>query len=316
VPRLLIVKTSSLGDVVHALPAVTDLHRARPEFRIDWLVEEPFADIPALHPAVASVIPCALRRWRRTPLARGVRREVADLRSALSAADHDVVLDLQGLAKSAWLARMPAGRKHGYDWRSIREPLASLFYDVRHRVPRDLHAVARNRLLAAAAFGYEVEGPPDYGLELSAGERRQRLVVCFHATSRDDKLWPEERWRLLIAAFAQRGLAVLLPWSAPEERERSLRLARGYPTAEVPERMSIAALARRCSAALGVVGVDTGLTHLAAAVGVPVIALYCATDPGLTGVVAGRAPARNLGSAHVSPAVEDVLACVREIFPE
>src|SRR5438045_1995021 len=189
--RVLIVKTSSLGDVVHALPAITDLRCVYLGCTIDWLVEETFADIPRLHPGVDHVITCALRRWRAHPLASATWREVRALRRDLRRARYDAVIDMQGLFKSASLARMARGPHHGYDASSIREPLASLAYRFRHRASWHRQAVEPHRLLAASACGYGVEGAADYGLALRGdAAAAARTAICFHGTSRDDKLWP------------------------------------------------------------------------------------------------------------------------------
>lgn len=315
--RVLIIKTSSLGDVVHALPAITDIRRARPELAIDWLVEETFAEIPALHPGVAGVIPCALRRWRKTFFAGNTRREVLALRRALRTTHYEAVLDLQGLIKSAWLARMVPGVRHGYTFASAREPLASFAYTVRHRVKRhvELNAVERNRRLAAAAFGYTLAGAVDYGLALPcAAIAAPRTLLCFHSTSRDDKLWPETSWRAVLTHYAALGVRVVLPWGSAEERARSLRLQADVAGVEVPEKQSLATLAHWCAQACGVIGVDTGLTHLAAAAGTPVVAIYTASAPLATGVIAAAAPACNVGAPHTTPTVAEVLAAAREVI--
>jgi heptosyltransferase I len=313
--RTLIVKTSSLGDVVHALPALTDIKRHCPEVSVDWLVEEAFADIPRLHPAVERVARCALRRWRHNFFSAATWREIRALRFDLRQKDYDVVLDLQGLLKSAWLARLAHGTRHGYDAASIREPLASCLYSVRHTVSQRVHAITRNRLLAAAAFGYELSGEVDYGLtHASFAVSTAPTLLCFHGTSRADKLWPEAHWQAVLAHFAARGVRVLLPWGSVEEGRRSDRLAEGLNGVEVLPPQGLTALARWCAGAIGVIGVDTGLTHLAAAAGAPVIALYCASDPALTGVVGGRAPARNLGGVGKPPDAETVLTVAAEIF--
>lgn len=315
--RALIVKTSSLGDVVHALPALTDIKRYCPEISVDWLVEETFAGIPRLHPAVGRIVTCALRRWRHNFLRAATWREICDLRTDLRRTNYDVVLDLQGLLKSACLARAAHGTRHGYDAASIREPLASRLYSVRHSVSWHLHAIARNRLLAAAAFGYEFGSAVDYGLPCtSLPVSATPTLLCFHGTSRTDKLWPEAHWRFVIAHFAARGVRVFLPWGSIEEAQRSGRLAEGQEGVAVLGPQDLATLARRCAHAIGVIGVDTGLTHLAAAVGAPVIALFSGSEPDLTGVVGGRSPARNLGELGKPPAPETVLAAAAEIFKQ
>ena len=319
--RLLIVKTSSLGDVVHALPAVTEIAAACPAWDIDWVCEEAFAGIPRMHPGVARVIPCAIRRWRHAWWSVQTRREVAGFRDDLRAHSYDVIVDLQGLLKSAWITRQAHGRHHGYDWKSAREPLATLAYDTRHRVAWGQHAIARNRQLAAAALGYRTGGAPHYGIEVKAvapgGEAP--FVVALHATSRADKLWPEAEWIRLLAPLAARGLSIVLPWGTPGERERSERLATTTSGAVVPDRMSPEALAGLFAGARLVVGVDTGLLHLAVAAGAPALALFGPTDPALTGVLGQRAPAVDLGGngtfpdfAQVDERVERLLAGVDE----
>jgi len=304
---ILVVKTSSLGDIVHALPAITDLSRARPELTLDWLVEEAFSEIPRLHPAVRHAVPCAIRRWRRRLLAPETRREITALRRAVREAGYGAVLDLQGLLKSAWLSSLAKVPVHGYDRPSAREPLAGLAYAHRHAVPRGLHAVERNRRLAAAAFGYALQGAPDYGLEVKASPGKQPYVVCLHATSRADKCWPEQHWSTLVKSLGREGLRCLLPWGSNAERKRAEAIASSSPQAQVLPALSLTELARLLAGARATIGVDTGLVHLAAAVGCPVLALYLASDPGLTGACAGRAPAVNLGGPRVTPKVSEVL---------
>ncbi|MEO8132873.1 MAG: lipopolysaccharide heptosyltransferase I [Betaproteobacteria bacterium] len=311
-PRLLIIKTSSLGDVVHALPVVTDALAFNREWQIDWVCEEAFADIPALHPGVQRVIPCAVRRWRRTWWTGRGRREIDEFRHRLAEVGYDAVIDLQGLLKSAWITRQARGLRHGYAWGSAREPLATLAYQRRHAVPWGQHAIARNRQLAAAAFGYPVIGEPRYGVQSidPAAVAASPYIVALHATSRDDKLWPEAHWRTLFAAASERKLRIFLPWGSAIERQRSERLAAGIPNAEVPERMTPRALFQFFAQAEFVVGVDTGLAHLAAASGAPTIVLFGASDPALTGVIGAGAPAINLGGRGRFPTVDDVTGAI------
>ncbi|TAK43811.1 MAG: lipopolysaccharide heptosyltransferase I [Betaproteobacteria bacterium] len=315
-PRILFVKTSSLGDVVHNGPAVSDVARCVPQAAIDWLVEEPFAEIAALHAAVRRVIPVAVRRWRAALWDPAVWSEMRALRRRLRGETYDAVIDTQGLVKSALLCALAAGRKHGMDRASLREPLAARFYDMRHAVVRGQHAVERNRQLAAAALGYAVPGDCDYGLRIeppAASEARSDCVVLLTMSSRDDKRWADERWIELGRALAARGLRSLLPWGSEVERARCARLAVAIPGAEVPERMSLGKLARLLRAVRGVAGVDTGLTHLAVAAGAAVVGIYCATDPALTGLY-GSSRARNLGTAGAPPLAPQVLGCLEELM--
>jgi lipopolysaccharide heptosyltransferase I len=307
-PRILLVKTSSLGDVVHNCPAVTDIARCVPGAVVDWVVEESFAGIAALHPQVRRVIPLAIRRWRGAPLAAATWSEIGAFRASLRGERYDAIIDSQGLLKSALVAKQALGKRHGFDRDSAREPIAARFYDERHAVPASLHAVERNRLLAAAALGYRVEGPCDYGLRLSHGPgpaaRRHALLLTM--TSREDKLWPEEHWRALGRALEGRGLHCLLPWGTEEERFRCARIATAIPGAVVPPRKTLAQIADLACAAHCVVGVDTGLAHLAAALGVPVAGLYCSSDPALTGL-RGSGRLWNLGGVGQPPTVDSVL---------
>ncbi len=312
--RILLIKTSSLGDVVHNLPVVTDLRSRFPAATIDWVVEEAFADIPRLHPGVAEVIPVAVRRWRRSLLAPSVWREVGALRRRLGASSYDFAIDTQGLLKSALITRMVPTRRCGYAADSAREPLASRFYDTRFEIPKALHAVERNRRLAAQAAGYETTGAPDYGIAVPPapalcvpGGTPGPTAVLLTATSRDDKLWPEENWVALGQELEARGLHCLLPAGNDAERERATRLVGRIPRARLLPPSGLAELASHLAAARIVVGVDTGLVHLAAALGRPTLALFSASDPALTGVLA-RTPAINLGSQGQPPSVAEVMA--------
>ena len=308
--RILLVKTSSLGDVVHNLPIINDLRRHCPDVQIDWLVEEGFAAIPALHPGVSDVIPLAIRRWRKHLLNGATWRQIGDLRRRLRANNYDAVLDTQGLLKSAVFARGAAATRHGYDRNSAREPLAACAYTHTHTVSKALHAVERNRQLAAAAFAYPLSGPCDYGIQaapLLAPWLPTDLpyAVLLTATSRDDKLWPEAHWLALGRQLAEKGLRCILPGGSATERARAERIAAAIGGVAAPA-LDITTLAQLIAGAHLVVGVDTGLTHLGAALGKPTLAIFCATDPGLTGVYAAQ-PVVNLGGVDQPPTPTQVM---------
>ena len=309
--RILLVKTSSLGDVIHNLPVVSDLRRSLPLAQIDWCVEEAFADLPRLHPAVAEVIPVALRRWRKNLGKLATWREARDFRRRIRATAYDHVLDTQGLLKSALIARQAHGRRCGYAAEAAREALAARFYDATFVIPRNAHAVQRNRWLAAAAFDYPVDLPLDYGIAAPTSDRNwlsgERLVVLLTATSRDDKLWDERHWCAVARALRELGLRPVLPAGSALERQRAERIAAAVAGAVVAPPLSLPQLAALLARAALAIGVDTGLAHLAAALRVPVIALYIATDPALTGVY-GSGFIRNLGGAGAPPSVSEVLA--------
>ena len=311
----LLVKTSSLGDVIHNLPVATDLRRRFPGLAIDWVVEESFAAIPRLHPAVRRVIPVALRRWRREPFAAATWREWREFRASLDQHHFDLVLDTQGLIKSGLIAWLARGKRCGYAAEAAREPLAARFYNRSFAIPRNLHAVERNRWLAAAAFDYpppEAQSLPlDYGIRVAALQAPwlppAPYAVLLTATSRDDKLWAESAWIELAAALDDRGIACALPAGSAVERERAARLAGAMRRAVAAPTLDIPTLAALIAGATLVVGVDTGLTHLGAALGRPVVAIFAGSEPGLTGVLAAT-PAVNLGGKGRPPAAQEVIA--------
>ena len=310
--RALIIRPSSLGDIVHAVPVVHDIRRHCPDIAVDWVAEEAFAALVAMQRDVDRVIPVALRRWRHSILERSTWREAAAFRRALTRDRYDVVLDLQEQVKGALLAWLARGPVHGPDRNSIREPVASFTYRHRYTIDPGQHLIDRCRQLAGAAFGYVPEGAPHFGLVppplLAAPETPYAVFV--HATSRSDKLWPEPHWRTLIAHFTQAGLAVLLPWGTSEEAERSARLAEGLPGSAVCPRRELPDLAALLAGAEVVCGVDTGLVHLAAALGAPTVALFVATDPRLAGVARAGPRCRDLGGAGIVPAPAEVIAAV------
>ena len=310
---ILFIKTSSLGDVIHHMPALTEARQRRPDTRFAWLVEEAFAPLVRLHPAVDEVIAAAWRRWRWSLLSPATLREIAGSLRAIHARRYDDIVDSQGLLRSAIAGRFARGRRHGYDIRSIREPLAAAFYDMRHRVSRDRHAVERNRILTGLALGYEPEGAPDFGLDrarlVSPGER---YAVLLHATARPEKEWPEANWIALGNALGREGLELVLPWGTPSERARAERISAALPSARVGERQPLDAVARLIAGAQFIVGVDTGLLHLAAALGVPLVAIFAGSKPSLTGPV-GSGPLKVLGTNGAPPSVEDVRESVEAL---
>jgi heptosyltransferase-1 len=317
-PKILLVKTSSMGDIIHSLPVVSDIRDHYPNAEIDWVVEESFAGIPALHSGVNTILPVAIRRWRKNPLSPAVFGEIGALYQQLRGKVYDVVLDTQGLIKSAVIARLARGTRCGYDWHSAREPLAALFYDETVRVERTLHAVERNRILGGRAFGYIPDGPVNYGIAAPSPELpwlpASSFAVLLHATSRDDKLWPEPGWIALGSHLAGKGIACVLPWGNSAEQQRSQQLAAQIPNAVVAPALTLGQAAALLSKAVAAVGVDTGLIHLAAALSVPVVALYCASEPGLTGVYTSS-PAVNLGGAGNPPDPASVISALEGLAP-
>ena len=311
-PDVLFIKTSSLGDVIHHMPAVIDARKARPETAFAWLVEEAFAPLVRLHPAVDHVIPVAWRRWRKSLYAPPTLRQIAASLRAIRNQHFDDIVDTQGLLRSALIARTARGRRHGYDSSSIREPLASAFYDERYSVSRELHAVERNRILSGLALGYSPRGTPDFGFDrarFSGAVSRYGLLL--HATARPEKLWPEAHWTALGKSLA-RNIELRLPWGTDLERVRSERIAAAVPGARVEERRPLDRIVTLIAGAQFVVGVDTGLLHLAAALGVPLVAIFTGSEPGLTGPV-GSGPIAILGTDREPPAVDAVIDAVEKV---
>lgn len=285
--KLLLVKTSSLGDVLHALPALTEAKTHIPALECHWVVEEAYAAIPAWHPAVTRVIPVALRRWRRAPLAALRSGQVPDFVRQLRAQRYDCVLDAQGLLKTAPITLLARGPRVGFDRRSAREGLASFVYDRALPVDRRQHAVERLRALFGGALGYRPGATaPGYGIDrtrLPVSVPHGDYLVFLHGSTWPSKLWPQVHWRALIERAGQAGLRVFLPWGDAVERARAEQLAAGLVHVRVLAPLGLAELAATLAGARAVVGVDSGPTHLATALGVSTLALYGATDPELTG---------------------------------
>lgn len=309
--EILFIKTSSLGDVVHHMPAVTDARRHHPAARIGWVVEESYAPLARLHPGVDEVVPVAVRRWRRSLFSRDTWREVDRTLGQLRERAYDAVVDTQGLTRTAIIAALAHGTRHGYDAASIREPLASRFYDVRHSVSRSLHAIDRNRLLTGLALGYEAKGAIDYGLRPPAVPSGGHAVLL-HGSARPEKEWPLEAWLRVGGAIRRSGLGIVLPWGSEPERLRSEALAARLPGAEVPGRKPLDEVARMLAGASLVVGLDTGLLHVAAALEVPLVGIFVASDPALT-APRGAGPIAAVGCKGAAPSAEEVLAAVATV---
>jgi len=313
--RVLLVKTSSLGDVIHNLPVVSDIHRQFPQAKIDWLVEENYSFISRMHPQVTEVIPVALRRWRKKLFSPKTWHEIGVLRKQLRSVKYDAVIDTQGLVKSALLTKWIDAPSYGQDRQSAREPLAARFYSHTFPISQQLHAVERNRMLAALALGYAIPtDAADYGIDLKKLPRPEFIpegeyVFVLHGTARANKRWPEANWQEFIARMLERGLKIVVAWGSDEERAVSRSFAVENEAIIVPPtRLDVMESAQVIVNAKAVIGVDTGFSHLAAALGVPVVGIYTDTDPVLSGVYgSGKAGAINVGSIHQVPGVDDVM---------
>jgi heptosyltransferase-1 len=315
--RILLVRLSSLGDILHTFPAATDLRRAMPDAALDWVVEEACAPLVRMHRGVSRAIRFALRRWRRELLNRNAWREFAAFRATLREHAYDAIIDAQGLVKSAIVAGLARGPVHGYGPVTVRERLAAWFYDVVHEVPREEHAVDRYRALVARVLDYRLQGPIDYGIVAPPAPvfaPNEPYCVLLHSTARAEKLWSEEAWVEVGRGLESRHLVCVLPWGSEEERLRAGRLAASLGRAVVPPQMSLEEAAGLVGDAVAVVGLDTGLMHLAAALGVPAVGIYCNSDPSRTGPLgAGRIAVR--GGVGRAPSPDEVFAALGEVAP-
>ncbi|PBC03597.1 lipopolysaccharide heptosyltransferase I [Mesorhizobium sp. WSM3860] len=285
--RVLIVKTSSMGDVIHTFPAVEDALRNRSDISFDWCVEEAFAAIVALHPAIGTIHKVAIRRWRKKPFDGGTWREMAGLRRALRSGRYDLVIDAQGLLKSAVVAKQAGAPIAGFDRSSAREPSAALFYDRKYAVPRDLHAIERTRRLFGLALGYRADlatlnsgiVPPAGGLSGIEG----KTAFLLHGTSREDKKWPVEDWVGTAGRLVAKQFTPIVTWSNEAEKRVAEAIAGAVPETVLVPKSPLADVAAILGRSTLIIGADTGLTHLASAFGLPTVAIFLATEPGLTG---------------------------------
>jgi heptosyltransferase-1 len=305
VPRVLIVKLSSLGDVVHAMAAVQDIRRAYPTAQIDWVVERAFAPLVARCEGVQRVIPCELRRWRKNYFSAQNRKEWSAFKADLQAEAYDAVIDLQGLTKSAllsWLAQTKVGGlRYGManqtEGSSFEAP-ARWLADVAIRLEPHVHAVARSRILCAEALGYTFEGEPRFGLHAGAlavqqpqarpGHKllanpgvaanpfapRKPVVALVHGTSRQDKEWPLASWIALGQRLNHSGFCVALAHGSDAEKAVSEKIAAELADAWVWPSMDLDALTDTMAQCAGVIGVDSGLSHIAVALGLPHVQIY------------------------------------------
>ncbi|HFD11385.1 MAG TPA: lipopolysaccharide heptosyltransferase I [Crenotrichaceae bacterium] len=285
--RVLVVKTSSMGDVIHALPALTDAAKQLPDVTFDWVVEEAFAEIPEWHRAVQTVIPVAIRRWRKNVLSRRHWQELKQFFGDMRSNEYDYVIDVQGLVKSALITRLAHGDRCGLNYSSCREPLSALAYQRRYEITKNLHAIQRIRQLFGLSLNYSVpDADLDYGLKLfqwNGGNSTERSIVFVHSASRAEKLWPIQYWIDLAVKVGNEGYNIKLLWGNEVEQQRAQLIADKVDYCRVMPMMNLSAIAQLFQRSTVVVGVDTGLAHLAAAIGVPAVTLYLSTEPELIG---------------------------------
>jgi heptosyltransferase-1 len=314
VKRILLIRMSSLGDVIHTFPAVTDLRRALPDAALDWVVEESYVPLARMHPGVTRILPIALRRWRRRLARAQSWREAAAFRRGLRERSYDAILDTQGLLKSALTASLAHGPVHGFGRGTAREALATCFYDVKYEFAASDHKVERYRSVAARALGY-VPGALDYGISPPPrpnGAPLSPYCVLLHSTARAAKLWRDADWIEVGRHLAARGLDCVLPWGEEDERLRAERLAAAIPRAQAPARMPLAEACGLIGHAQLVIGVDTGLMHLAAALRVPVLGIFCDSEP-LDAHPLGTGRIAFRGGVGKPPSAAEAIAALAEL---
>lgn len=286
--QILIVKTSSMGDILHTLPALTDAMHVLRNIQFDWVVEENFTQIPTWHPVVRRVIPVAIRRWRNNWFGIASRQERDVFKRLVQVQNYDAVIDAQGLIKSAALVtRLAYGEKHGMNYKSAREPYASWFYNYRHEVDNEQHAIERIRQLFAASLGYVIPSQTgDYAITSHFSTKQDNMMpylIFLHATTHPKKHWLESHWRTMIDLAGNAGYQIKLPWWTERERQSAERMAKGFNHAVILPRLLLADVAKQLLGALAVVSVDTGLSHLAAALNCRNLTLYGPTNKKLIG---------------------------------
>ena len=305
---------SSLGDIIHTFPAATDIRRALPDAELDWVVEEGYVPLARMHPGVTRLLPFALRRWRGRLAEARTWREAAAFRRSVRERTYDAILDTQGLIKSAAVAALAHGPVHGFGRGTTREALATCFYDFKYEFGPADHKVVRYRAVAARALGY-TPGALDYGISAPPRPKSAPLApycVLLHSTARAAKLWRDADWIQVGRHLAGRGIECVLPWGENDERERAERLAAAIPRAVAPVRMPLAEVCGLIGHAQSVIGVDTGLMHLAAALRVPVLGIYCDSEP-LDAHPLGTGRTAFRGGVGKPPSAEEAIAALAEL---
>lgn len=287
--RVLLIKTSSMGDLIHTLPALTDAMQAIPGIQFDWIAEESFKEIPTWHPAVSEVVPIALRKWRKGIFSSATRTGWRNLRHQLQQKQYDVILDAQGLAKSAFLGFLANGERVGLDWQSARESIASIAYQRKCTVNFYQHAVIRMRQLFSQALKYDLqETAPSFGLDktkFQPGNEAEPYLVLLHGTTWVSKQWPEAYWLELAKMANNAGFRVKIGGGNAEEVSRAERIAKQCDKVDLVPYLKISEMAQLLAHANGAVAVDTGFGHLAGALDIPLVSIYGSTNALYTGAL-------------------------------
>jgi len=289
--QVLLVKLSSMGDIIHVLPALTDAKKAIPSIQFDWVIEPAFAEIPCWHTAVNHVIPMALRHWRKHLVEAIQKKYFSAFYKHLVEKKYDLIIDAQGLIKSAIVSKLARGTCCGYNTQSAKEKVASYFYSKQYAINKNQHAIMRARELFSKALQYDLpDTVPDYQINLQklpslSFPIPKQYVVFLHGTTRPMKYYSEKYWKTLIEKIEEKRTTIFLPWGNESEKMRAERLSLNHSNAIVLPKLNIAELGTLLKNAMAVVAVDTGLGHLSAALSTPTISLYGPTDPKRIGTI-------------------------------
>jgi heptosyltransferase-1 len=292
--KVLVIKISSLGDIIHTLPALDDASKAIKNIQFDWVLLDPFADIPAFSKHVDKVYKHGRLRWQKKSLSLSTNKERLQFYTDLRKTGYDLIIDAQGLSKSAKIGHLAKGKLVGLSQDSVTDPkVVKKYYQSTTSTGKEINAIEKVRLLFADSLGYELKGEVDYGLKenlifnaKNTGTSRQ--LIFLHGTKWESKHWPDVYWAHLTQMATRKGFKVLLPWGNDTEKERAEGLAKISPDVKVLPKMSIKDIAGLMVNSVAAVGVDTGLTHLSAAIGLPTVAIFGPTNPNLTAAVGQR----------------------------
>lgn len=313
--KILLVRTSSMGDIIHTFPAAVDVKKSLPQAELHWLVEESFSDVCSLCSSIDALQITAFHRWRRSLFSERTWKEVRELKRRLRAERYDAVIDMQGIVRSAWAASWTGVPVFGYSRDTVRESLSTLFYQKTFHMPESLGAVRRYRRMMSASLGYAIdEEHPKFGIKPPALPNvslpKDYAALFVNTSLNRPKHWQEDRWEGLVSALAAEGIDSVLFWGNSLEKERTERIASVTPAAHVLPRMSIPEVAAVVSNAKIGIGLDTGLMHLAAALAIPCVAIWVNTDPEKVALV-GEADCTTLGNVGADVPLRDVLAAVK-----
>ena len=302
--KVLIIKTSSLGDIIHANSIISDLKKNHVGVEIHWLVEESFSSLLKLFP-IQKIIISRFRKWKKNLFKKNTYRELRELKYSLNNENYDVVIDLQGLIRTGLLCK--SLNSFGFDKSSIKEKFASYFYKKKFNVEKNLHAINRNRLLVANSINYQIDqNDISFSYSFKNNQTDPRSIVFISGTSNFQKKWPLENWIKLAHLFDQHNYKIYLPWGNLREYEDCLAIYDQTTNCEILEKMHIDQLAKKIASTTFAIGVDTGLTHLASSLNIPTIGIYTFSNPNLTGVKNTKTPAFNMGSLNNIPLPEDI----------